>query len=217
MQVSAHVLNLKLAGYRLAVKRHADLETLWAGMLDQSCDAEHKGIPYWAEVWPSSVLLAEHLDRHRQLIRGRLCLEVGCGLGATAILAARLGARVVAVDMEPEALGFARQSAIINNVPDVLWVGMDWKHCGLKRHSFEFIWAGDVLYETGFVLPLAKFLRECLAPGGRIWVSDQERNVSGKAWSTLLSQGFRPREVEGRRVGWFGQNARVRLVELTRG
>ncbi len=216
MQDCSQVLNLKLAGHRLKLKRQADLETLWSGLQEPSRDMDQERIPYWAEIWPSSVLLAEHLDRSRELIRGRLCLEAGCGLGATSILASRLGARVVAVDMEPDALAFARQNAEANNTPEVLWAGMDWKRSGLKKHRFEFIWAADVLYETGFALPLAGFLRDCLAPQGRIWIADQERNVSGEAWAKLLSMGFKARELEGRKVSWFGQKASVRLVELVR-
>ncbi len=216
MQDLPQVLNLKLAGHRLKLKRQADLETLWSGLQEPSGDVDQERIPYWSEIWPSSVLLAEHLDRSRTLIRGRLCLEAGCGLGATAILAARLGARMVAVDMEPDALVFARQSAETNNTPQGLWTGMDWKRSGLKKHSFEFIWAADVLYETGLALPLGGFLLDCLAPGGRIWIADQKRNVSGNAWAGLLSQGLKARELEERRVSWFGQKAGVRLVELVR-
>ncbi|WP_291320040.1 methyltransferase domain-containing protein [Desulfonatronospira sp.] len=216
MQGLSQVLNLKLAGHRIKLKRQADLETLWSGLGEPAGDMDQERIPYWAEIWPSSVLLAEHLTLCRALIRGRLCLEVGCGLGATSILASRLGARLVAVDMEPDALRFARQSARTNNAPDVLWAGMDWKQSGLKNHVFEFIWAADVLYETGFALPLAGFFRDCLAPGGRIWIADQKRNVSANAWAGLLSQGFKARELEERRVSWFGQKPRVRLVELVR-
>ncbi len=216
MQDLSQVLNLKLAGHRLKLKRQADLETLWSGLEEPSRDMDQERIPYWAEVWPSSVLLAEHLDRNRELIRGRLCLEAGCGLGATSILASRLGARVVAVDMEPDALVFARQSAKANNTPDVLWAGIDWKRGGLKKNLFEFIWAADVLYETGFALPLAGFFRNCLAPGGRIWIADQNRNVSADTWARLLSQGFKAKEIEERRVSWFGQKAGVRLLELVR-
>ena len=216
MHGCSQVLNLKLAGHRLKLKRLADLETLWSGLQEKCTDMDQERIPYWAEVWPSSVLLAEHLDSNRELIRERLCLEVGCGLGATSILASRLGARVMAVDMEPHALVFARQNAKANNTPDVFWAGMDWKRNALKKHIFEFIWAADVLYETGLALPLADFLRDCLAPRGRIWIADQERNVSGTAWSKLLSMGFKARELEGRKVSWFGQKASVRLVELVR-
>ncbi len=216
MRDCPQVLNLKLAGHRLKLKRHADLETLWSGLQEPSRDLDQERIPYWAEIWPSSVLLAEHLDRCRDLIRGSLCLEVGCGLGATSILASRLGARMVAVDMEPDALVFARQSAAANSTPDVLWAGMDWKRSGLKKHMFEFIWAADVLYETGFALPLAGFLRDCLAPQGRIWIADQKRNVSERTWAKLLGQGFKAKGLGGRKISWFGQKARASMVELVR-
>jgi magnesium-protoporphyrin O-methyltransferase len=44
-------------------------------------------------------------------LRGRRLLDAGCGTGALAIEAARLGADVVAVDLSPSLIGLARQRA----------------------------------------------------------------------------------------------------------
>ncbi len=207
-------LQLTMAGHKLTVKRSGDLESLWSEMEDSFGNVER--IPYWTEVWPSSVVLAEHLDGHRHLLQGKLCLEAGCGLGATAILASRFGARVVALDIEWPALHFARQSQSLNWAHSVYWVCMDWQNPAFKEQKFDFIWAGDVLYETRLAMSLSCLLDHCLAPDGRVWIADQERNVSGRAWKELLAQGYKSREISRRKVHWFSQKAGVRLVELSR-
>jgi release factor glutamine methyltransferase len=49
---------------------------------------------------------------------GERVLEIGCGAGLAAVLAARAGARVVATDLRPEAVACTRENAIRNGVGD---------------------------------------------------------------------------------------------------
>ena len=53
-------------------------------------------IPYWADCWPSSLVLAERIARETG--RQRLALELGCGIGLVSLAAARAGFRVLATD-----------------------------------------------------------------------------------------------------------------------
>jgi release factor glutamine methyltransferase len=54
------------------------------------------------------------LDRNLQVRAGESILEIGAGLGLTAVLAAREGARVVATDVVPAAVAAMRQNALLN-------------------------------------------------------------------------------------------------------
>jgi SAM-dependent methyltransferase len=58
--------------------------------------------PYWSVLWRSGVALARELERRE--LRGMRLVELGCGLGVPAIVAARRGAAVLATDSDPEAL-----------------------------------------------------------------------------------------------------------------
>lgn len=49
---------------------------------------------------------------------GERVLEIGCGAGLAAVLAARAGARVVATDIRPEAVACTRENADANGVGD---------------------------------------------------------------------------------------------------
>ncbi len=60
--------------------------------------------------------------RHLRVEPGERVLELGCGAGLAAILAARAGCRVVATDVVPEAVACARENALLNGVADRLEV-----------------------------------------------------------------------------------------------
>jgi ETFB lysine methyltransferase len=196
------------------IEREADLETLWAGIgADEFGDDER--VPYWAEIWPASLLLAEWLWRSRTLIRGATCLDLGCGLGLTAVVAASLGARVAGLDYEYPALAFARDNACLNEAPAPLFTLMDWRAPGFKAGAFDFMWGGDILYERRFYEPLRDLFRACLAPGGRIWLAEPKRSVSAPAWEALASEGFGVGRVTSEPVPVEGYTVTVNLWELT--
>jgi release factor glutamine methyltransferase len=61
-----------------------------------------------------SLLFCRHLDFRA----GERVLEIGAGIGMTAVLAARAGCQVVATDVVPAAVHCARENAILNGVAD---------------------------------------------------------------------------------------------------
>ncbi|HTY80022.1 MAG TPA: HemK2/MTQ2 family protein methyltransferase [Candidatus Bathyarchaeia archaeon] len=61
-----------------------------------------------------SLLFCRHLDA----CPGETVLEIGCGTGLAAVLAARAGAHVVATDIRPEAVACTRDNAADNGVSD---------------------------------------------------------------------------------------------------
>src|SRR5215213_10201025 len=66
-------------------------------------------IPYWANIWPSERILAEVISQQRGA--GRKLLELGCGVGFAALVAAHVGFDVLATDYYHEAIEFARVNA----------------------------------------------------------------------------------------------------------
>ena len=63
-------------------------------------------MPYWAELWPSGVGLAEALPDD---LVGLTVVELGCGLGVPSLVAAARGARVTAVDWAADAIDLLRR------------------------------------------------------------------------------------------------------------
>ncbi len=209
-----HSVELDLAGKTWHISKSGNLEDLWNEMTGEDPD-DQDHIPYWTEVWPASKVLASHMASRAALLSGRTCLDIGCGLGVTAMLAGSLGARVVAMDLELPALGFVRENASINNVPPFGLVRMDWRHFGFKAGVFDFIWAADILYEARFSKPLADLLRYCVRDGGRIWIADPERNISRDIWACFEKNGFNINELAREEAVINSHIAMVRLMELT--
>ena len=125
------------------IDRAADMEALWDQMGEGDLGDDER-LPYWAEVWPASVLLGRHILRNRDILSGKPCLDLGCGLGLTGMIASSIGARVVAFDYEWPAVRFARHNAELNGVAQPLWMLMDWRQPAMKEGAFDFIWGGDV-------------------------------------------------------------------------
>ena len=161
-------ITVTAAGRDWKLKRASDFDSLWDEMVaDGRADADEH-IPYWTELWPSSIALCSWLSERRDEIAGRSCLDLGCGLGLTALAAASLGAHVTAVDYEFDTLHYARVNAAANGIsPEPVWLAMDWRHPALREGSMERIWGGDIMYETRFVAPVLSLFSHCLAPGGK--------------------------------------------------
>lgn len=207
-------VEVEVAGRTWLLDRAADMEALWEAMDDGDLGDDER-LPYWAEVWPASVLLGRHIVRNASRLAGRNCLDLGCGLGLTGMIAVSVNARVAAFDYEWPAVRFARHNAELNKVDQPLWLLMDWRRPAVKAGAFDFIWGGDVLYEKRFFRPLINLFRHALAPGGKIWIGEPVRTVSRPVWDELPEYGLSPEKLTVEKVALCGQNATVNLWEIT--
>lgn len=196
------------------LNRTEDLESIWENISREEF-GEDERMPYWAELWPASLLLCRWLERNREAIAGRRCLDVGCGLGLTGIVGSWLEAKVVGMDHQWPAVFFSRENADLNGVAQPLWTQMDWCAPAFKPGSFNFMWGGDIVYETRFYHPLTKLFKEYLAPGGRIWLAEPQRSVSRPVWERLAGDGFSVRKLFTEPVPVEGYHVTVNLWEMT--
>ncbi|GAB1410936.1 methyltransferase domain-containing protein [Desulfovibrionales bacterium] len=197
------------------MERPADLESLWQAMDDTNPEAEHH-IPYWVELWPATLALCSWIERQKHVLPAARCLDLGCGLGLSALVAARFGATVLGMDLEPDALRFARRNAQRNGLSHVLWACMDWNHPALASQAFAYIWGGDIFYEQQFFEPLETLLLRCLALDGRVWFGDPERSVSREVWARFTRRGWNVRAADHLLVPFEGSRMAVNIWELRR-
>ncbi len=212
------LIEVNACGRSWRLLRPADLESLWESMTDEAF-SEDERLPYWVELWPASLALAEHLQAEREQICRGVCLDLGCGIGFTALVASWLGAKVVAMDYEPAALSYARQNAVVNNVPQPLWVVMDWRFPAVAPRSCLHIWGGDIMYEKRFVEPVFAFLEHALAPDGRVWVAEPARGVYDAFQAAVEKAGWTSRRIRRTEVEPLHtqpSTVRVNLWELAR-
>lgn len=200
------------------LRRPADLETLWAAMGEGDFDDER--LPYWTELWPASLGLAAWLCSRKREIEGRPCLDLGCGLGLTAMVGQAAGAKVLALDYERKAIACCRQNSLLNHVPGIAWVVMDWRFPALGQGAFERLWAGDIMYERRFMEPVLKFFERALAPGGKVWLAEPGRKIFGEFLALLPDRGWRAAKVFEQRLEAVRPQKEligVRIWEMDRG
>jgi predicted nicotinamide N-methyase len=133
-------------------------------------------VPYWARPWPSGLALARALAAEPPA-RGLRVLELGCGLGAPSVVAARAGARVTATDGAPDAVAFAAHALALNEV-DAEVAHVDWVTHGdalAARGPFDLVLAADVLYARANVDAAVRLWPRLVAPGGALWLADPQR------------------------------------------
>lgn len=133
---------VEIADRRLTVRRPPDAEAL----LDEHAFEHEEFLPYWAELWPSGLALAERVASLP--LRGRRVVELGCGLGLPSLTAAAGGAEVLATDWAPDAVLLLRENAALNRLElRVEIVDWDEPHLLLEAAPWELVLGADLLYE----------------------------------------------------------------------
>ena len=145
-------------------------------------------LPYWADVWPSSTVLAGHVRDMPGA--GRTLLELGCGLGLVATAATRAGFDVLATDYYEDALRFAELNVERNAGRPLRAMHLDWRALPDELPRFDVIVASDVLYELKYAELVADVLARALKPDGEGWVADPGRIASGPFLDECARRGI---------------------------
>jgi SAM-dependent methyltransferase len=170
-------------------------------LIDEEAFQRDGRIPYWADVWLSSAVLAEELARRGAATaaaaespaaaskmvgtnaagtksrRPRL-LELGCGVGFSSIVAAGLGYDVLATDYYAEALEFVSANALLNELPALATALLDWRDPPASLGRFDVVTAADVLYERPNVPLVAGLFDRYLTGEGLGLCTDPQRGAA---------------------------------------
>jgi ETFB lysine methyltransferase len=142
-------------------------------LIDETDFNRDERLPYWADVWPSALALAERVVVEAGA--GRRFLELGCGVGYVCAVAAQAAFDVLATDYYAEALEFTVVNALGNGLPNPATRLVDWRTFPCDLGRFELVAAADVLYERAYPALVAEAIERTLAPGGLGLVADPGR------------------------------------------
>lgn len=115
--------------------------------------------PYWAYHWAGGTVLARHILTCPEIVRGRRVLDLGTGSGLVAIAATKAGAaKVVAIDIDPNAVAACRLNAAANGVTiETACVDM----LDGEVPDTDLILVGDLFYEARLAARVMAFLDRC--------------------------------------------------------
>jgi predicted nicotinamide N-methyase len=151
--------------------------------------AKDEYMPYWADLWPASRMLAKAI-LHETWPPVTEALEVGCGLGLPGIVALSLGLKVTFSDYDPCALRFASDNARLNGFEDFRTLQLDWRSPPDDLCA-QVILASDLVYELRNVAPIVAFIKKVLLPGGVCMLTDPDRVPSHALKEVLHAEGLR--------------------------
>jgi ribosomal protein L11 methyltransferase len=212
---------LRALGLNTALRTRWRQEEEWADAWKQFFRLNRVGrrlvvCPTWIDYSPEADEVLIRLDPGMAFGTGehpttRLCLEsletclrpnqnvldLGTGSGILAIAAALMGAeRVVAVDIDPVAVGIARENAAMNGVEgrvQVLEGSLE-----AAKPPFDLILAN---ISSAGIIQMAPELARALAPQGRLIASGIGDHLAGTCQAVLQNTGLRVLETTGR-DGW---------------
>jgi predicted nicotinamide N-methyase len=149
--------------------------------------------PYFGIIWPSARALGTFMSERKSQFTKKRGIEVGCGLGLPAILAAKMGAAMTASDFHPDVKTWVKKNADLNEVK-IDYVEWDWTDpnppAPILYHTYDFVLASDVLYEHRHPEELAQALARLVHPKGSIYLSDPGRSYLERALKKLEELGF---------------------------
>jgi len=155
-----------------------DLLAVWHATQLELADDEAP-LPYWSAAWAGGLALASYLREQPQLAAGRRVLDFGSGSGLCAIAAMQAGAAsVVAVDIDPFAVGAIQVNARANNV----------RVTALRRDllgepppaDVDIVLAADCWYEAGLAATVTPWLRRVRDAGIDVLIGDPGRRFLPK-------------------------------------
>ncbi|KAI0684765.1 putative methyltransferase-domain-containing protein [Cytidiella melzeri] len=137
------------------------------------------------KTWRASLLLAQYLIRHPQLVRGKSVLELGCGVGFLGLVLATLQqptvhrGRIMLTDVHPHVLRRCESNLVLpcstsSQHPLIHTEELDWAdalrdsrlpmiHRVLQKASAELIIGADVVFDPSIIPALVGTLKMALA------------------------------------------------------
>lgn len=156
--------------------------------------------PYFGMIWPSAKGLSQYLVKHFcNTLSGASVLELGCGLALPSILAAKLGAKVTALDYHPDVREFLASNLKRNKLDSVRYFECDWQNpenlLAKSEEKFDFVIGSDILYERRHIEPVARSFAHFSHPQSKIILADPGRGYLQGAVDELKRLGFKDKQM----------------------
>jgi predicted nicotinamide N-methyase len=171
-------------------------------------------LPYWADIWPSSTILAAKLLEMDGA--GATALELGCGVGLCTMAARIAGFDVLSTDYYEDSLDFTRANAFTNLGSEARTRLLDWRHLPAEVGRYHLAFASDVLYEEEYAKLLPSIFDRTLTAGGSALVADPGRVAAPVFVESCARAGLDADKIETRAFEAGEVRQRIDIYRITR-
>lgn len=198
--------HVQVAQHDIALLHPADPESL----ISEEDFEQDERLPYWADVWPSSIIMARHVAMLPA--RGRQLLELGSGAGLVATAAALAGFEVTVSDYYEDSLRFSRANVLHHTGVDPKAELLDWRALPARLPRYDVVVGSDVLYERQYGALVAETIARTLRGDGRAYVTDPGRIAVKEFLEECARRGLHARTLE--RVPFDPEAALRQMIDI---
>lgn len=202
------IQHLDLAGNAFNIECITDTDALIDSISDEEFGYDEH-LPYWTEIWPCAKALAEFILKTPELVKGRSCIELGCGLGLTGLAALRAGGDVLFTDYDQDALDFVQRNARHNGLSKVKTHRLDWRTPDIDE-QFDVLIAADVLYERRFLQPMMNTILKLRKDRGFVLLAEPDRTIARPFFELLPAHQLKTRSWRIN-LDYFGESKHVSI------
>ncbi|WP_201617924.1 class I SAM-dependent methyltransferase [Psychrobacter urativorans] len=171
--------------------------------------------PLFGVVWPSSLVLANHMLNYN--ITGKRILEVGCGMALSSLLLNHRQADITATDYHPTVEYFLDRNTLLNKDKEIAFERLDWAQDNSDLGRFDMIIGSDLLYEDQHVAILAAFIERHANPHCEVIVVDPGRGRKNKLTAKMAEFGFSSHHIKPEDTAYLEQPFKGHILTFSRG
>ncbi|MGD9949865.1 MAG: methyltransferase [Desulfobulbus sp.] len=177
---------LKIREHAIHLLKMTDLEQILDGK-DPLKDVST--FPFWIRLWEAAIVLSEFIAG-TPCEPGTTLLELGAGLGAPGLTAAKVGYSVTLSDYEDLILEFERINAAASRLQNVDCLMLDWLNPP-EMEKFDVILGAEILFREEFFQPLLNVLKKTLKPGGVVYLAHDVNRQSLAPFLKMAEKEYR--------------------------
>lgn len=200
------VTPVQVGRWTIELLHPADPESL---ISEEDFDRDER-LPYWADIWPSSVIMSRHVAMLPGA--GRTFLELGSGAGLVATAAALAGFDVTASDYYEDSLRFTRANVAHHTGREAKAELLDWRALPAKLPRYDVVVGSDILYERTYGEVVAEVIARTLKGDGVAYVTDPGRIATKDFVEECARRGLHVRTLE--RVAFNPEAALRQMIDI---
>jgi predicted nicotinamide N-methyase len=187
------IINLKIIDRMIDLIQITNIDEVFDTLIQSEKDnpsSLEDQIPYWTELWPSAIALAQYIEENRSIFKQKDVIELGAGLGLPSLVASPYCNTTLLTDLLPDAVNFAERNAIMNNLMNIDFQIMDWRNIKEENKKFDIILASDIAYEKRFFLDLPNAIKSLMHEDSLAIITEPGRSFA-KPFIEDLSHHFK--------------------------